>query len=271
MKKTLIFFFSVLFSVQIFAQATSGTKVTAPIVPNDASDVYPTHDAKWGKDGYRSVIRITERDSIKTGLRTEGMQVYVKADSSIYQLRGGLTNNNWVKIPSFVNIATTSTPDYILVLDGDVAKKIATLDLSIGYSVKSYAAGTVYSLTNTSALCHFGTTDPAIVLDKFGTYAIYWGAAARDNAATFAASQTATFKLRRTNNTPTDLPGATGFFTLPIMATLTDHAGTVPSPPIIYSTLNTTDIIQLWGMVSAATTFGSVDVNQAWIVAIKLY
>lgn len=95
MKTLLLFLFSILFSLQVFSQATSGTRITSPIVPNDSSDVYPTHDAAFGRDGYRSVLTITERNAIKTGLRKEGMQVYVKADSTIYQLRHGITNSNW--------------------------------------------------------------------------------------------------------------------------------------------------------------------------------
>jgi hypothetical protein len=95
MKTLLLFLFSIIFSLQVFSQATSGTRITSPIVPNDSSDVYPTHDAYFGRDGYRSVLTITERNAIKTGLRKEGMQVYVKADSTIYQLRKGITNSNW--------------------------------------------------------------------------------------------------------------------------------------------------------------------------------
>jgi hypothetical protein len=95
MKTLLLFLFTILFSLQVFSQATSGTRITSPIVPNDSSDVYPTHDAYFGRDGYRSVLTISERNAIKTGLRKEGMQVYVKADSTIYQLRKGISNSNW--------------------------------------------------------------------------------------------------------------------------------------------------------------------------------
>ena len=364
MKKILLFLFSIFLSIQIFSQATSGTRVTATIVPNDSLDVYPTHDAAFGRDGYRSVSTITQRNAIKTSLRKEGMEVYVKADSTIYQLRNGITNSNWFNTgstasngiltvdtmkgsnsnwlagPGLViqgyigasggkvqilggsgnggeggnggdvsinsgsstvgsagnitltpgngsgnthgtvnllgkvyanNIPVETNPNYLLVTKNDTLKKIQTIDLSIGYTVSAYASGTVYSLTNSSALCHFGTTDPAITLNKAGTYAIYWGGAAKANAATFAASQTATFKLRRTNNTAADINAATGFFTLPIMTTLTTHAGTIPAPCVIYTTTNTTDIIQLWGVLSATPSSGSIDVNQAWIMAVKLY
>jgi hypothetical protein len=32
-----------------------GTNVAAPVVPFTTEDIYATHDAKYGKGGYRSV------------------------------------------------------------------------------------------------------------------------------------------------------------------------------------------------------------------------
>ena len=54
-------------------------------------------DAKYLRDGYRSVTRITERDSITTDRRKYGMLVYVKNTDSVYQLKStALSNDNWV-------------------------------------------------------------------------------------------------------------------------------------------------------------------------------
>lgn len=82
-------------SILGYSQATQGTKVTAPIVPNDSSDVYSTHDETFGRGGYRSVKTIAERDAIKIALRKEGMLVKVLADDKTYTLKGGISNTNW--------------------------------------------------------------------------------------------------------------------------------------------------------------------------------
>lgn len=97
MKKILLFSILLsLFSIVGYSQATTGTRITSTIVPNDESDPIATTDSKYVKGGFHQVSRITERDSILPARRTEGMFVYVKADSIVYQLRGGITNSNWV-------------------------------------------------------------------------------------------------------------------------------------------------------------------------------
>lgn len=100
MKKLILLLSLIIITIGAYSQATTGTRVTAPIVPNDSGDVYATHDAFFGRDGYRSVTTLAQRDSVKPELRKEGMQVYVKEDSSIYQLRNGISNGNWFKLIS---------------------------------------------------------------------------------------------------------------------------------------------------------------------------
>lgn len=38
----------------------NGTNLAAPIVPFTTNDTFPTHYAKYGKGGYRTVATITE-------------------------------------------------------------------------------------------------------------------------------------------------------------------------------------------------------------------
>ena len=68
-----------------------GTNVAAVIAPFTTDDTYATHDAKYGKGGYRTVETITDRDNIPEARRTIGMLVYVVSDDKIYKL---LKNNN---------------------------------------------------------------------------------------------------------------------------------------------------------------------------------
>ena len=68
-----------------------GTNVVAPIVPLDTADVHPTHEALYGKGGYRTVATTAERDAIPAARREEGMLVHVVADSTAYRLSANLT------------------------------------------------------------------------------------------------------------------------------------------------------------------------------------
>ena len=76
-----------------------GTNLSAPIVPFTDHDEFPTHYAKYGKGGYRTVQNIEERDSIPSERLEEGMLVWVIVDPSgkhLYQL----LENQWV-VPTF--------------------------------------------------------------------------------------------------------------------------------------------------------------------------
>lgn len=140
--------------------------------------------------------------------------------------------------------------------------------ININLPITAYAAGTVYSLTNAAAKIDFGTTDPVIIISASGTYRISATARLKYNAATFAANQTATIKLRRTNNTAADLTNATDSITMRIITTLTDNAG-LASIDVIYTTTNSDDNIELWGSLDVAPSAGSVDVVAAKIIAIR--
>lgn len=58
-----------------------GTNVASAIVPFTTEDTYPTHKAKYGQGGYRTVDNITERDEIPSERLEEGMLVYVINDN----------------------------------------------------------------------------------------------------------------------------------------------------------------------------------------------
>lgn len=61
-----------------------GTNVAATVVPFTSDDKYATHDAAYGKGGFRSVATIAERDAIPVDRKTEGMVVRVQADKKHY-------------------------------------------------------------------------------------------------------------------------------------------------------------------------------------------
>lgn len=61
-----------------------GTNVAAPVVPFTSDDKYATHDAAYGKGGFRSVATIAERDAIPADRKTEGMVVRVQVEKKHY-------------------------------------------------------------------------------------------------------------------------------------------------------------------------------------------
>ena len=139
------------------------------------------------------------------------------------------------------------------------------------YNVPVYAAGTAYSLTGTSAALDFGTTDPSIVLNKAGTYLLLGRVNLSYVAATFAASRTATLKLRRTNNTAGDLANGSMTALTDIITTLTYTMGVFNLPPVIYTTAVLTDAITIFGDVSVVPSAGSLNAVEASVMAIRLY
>lgn len=73
-----------------------GTNVLAPVVPFDTTDVHPTHEALYGRGGYRSVATTADRDAIPTPRREAGMLVYVLATRQAWRLNDNLTA--WIEV-----------------------------------------------------------------------------------------------------------------------------------------------------------------------------
>lgn len=140
-----------------------------------------------------------------------------------------------------------------------------------GASLSVYAAGTAYQLTNTAALLNFGTTDPSLTITSAGVWLLLSRVRIDYTGATFAAVRTGALKLRRTNNTAADITNSPCGFLTDIITTLTYTLGSFNLPPIIYTTTNSDDVIEIWGSISVVPTAGSIDASEAEIVAIKLF
>ena len=68
----------------------------------------------------RSVATASERDAIPSGVRWEGMTVFVRSESQQYSLKGGVDNGNWIK-SGFTGITgsfTTSDSKTVTVTNG---------------------------------------------------------------------------------------------------------------------------------------------------------
>jgi hypothetical protein len=77
---------------------SGGINLGAPILPATTEDIFPTHDASYGKGGYRAVSYTTgptdSRDSIPYARREVGMIVRTRD-----------TNINWILKVNTENLA----------------------------------------------------------------------------------------------------------------------------------------------------------------------
>ncbi len=133
-----------------------------------------------------------------------------------------------------------------------------------------YATGTVYTLTAVSAGVDFGTTDPIITVNQVGNYKISARVKVALNGATFAANRTLTVKLRRTNNTPADVTSSSTTWIVPVVTTITNTLAVIQLPDVYYSTANATDTIQIFADISVLPTVGTISIDEASIVAVRL-
>ena len=72
----------------------NGTNVAAAIVPFTTDDQFATHEAQYGKGGWREVATIQDRDAISQDRREAGMAVYVLETNGVYILDDDLTTWN---------------------------------------------------------------------------------------------------------------------------------------------------------------------------------
>lgn len=71
-----------------------GTNVSATIKPFTTADNFPTHEAQYGKGGYRTVNSESDLTSISLERLEEGMLVYIKNNKKIYKYIGDTSTNN---------------------------------------------------------------------------------------------------------------------------------------------------------------------------------
>jgi hypothetical protein len=101
-----------------------GTNVAAPVVPFSTADVHPSHEAAYGKGGYRSVANATQRNAIPAARREAGMLVYVQDTGVIFQLAPDLSS--WVSLSlgsgPAGSLAVLSDTDIQNIANGDLLR-----------------------------------------------------------------------------------------------------------------------------------------------------
>lgn len=140
----------------------------------------------------------------------------------------------------------------------------------LGNTIQTIASGTAYTLTNAMAAVAFGTTSPIVTINSPGTYIIAATVQTHFVGATFASVQTINYKLRRTNNTATDVSGSVFANNLPIVTAITSDG---PTTTIIvsYTTALSTDTVQLFGNLSATPSAGSSTVSAVTLTAYRTH
>jgi hypothetical protein len=142
----------------------------------------------------------------------------------------------------------------------------------VGYNLRADGAGDWHTLTTSSVLLNFSSTDPSLTLDQAGTYVIMARVQLRYASWVYAAgSRTAELKLRETS-IGNDLTNGTvsSPTRVSVVANLTELFWDV-SWSVIYTTTVATHIIQLWGKIDGAPDSGSLNAYVASIVAVRLY
>ena len=71
-----------------------GLNISAPVVPLNDTDTYPSHRAMYGQGGWQEVATIADRDAITAPRREAGMAVFVISEQKVYILDNDLVTWN---------------------------------------------------------------------------------------------------------------------------------------------------------------------------------
>lgn len=130
----------------------------------------------------------------------------------------------------------------------------------IGTSTNEATGG--YVMTNATAQVAINSTNVAVSLDSGRPYRVRGQFVLLFNGATYSGGQTLQIKLRRTNNTAADLPGATLNITLPAMTTNTQSLS-VFFESELYVPGASNDTIAAFANVSATPSAGDVRIVES--------
>lgn len=131
--------------------------------------------------------------------------------------------------------------------------------------ISFYGVGGSQNLTNAAAQI----LSSAITLTATQSYLLFATARFGYVGATFAANQTLTVKIRRTNNTATDISNAIQTQVLAIVTTITYGIAEITIPLVSYSGTSG-DILQIYALVSTVPSAGNVQAVECSLVAMPV-
>lgn len=131
--------------------------------------------------GYHQVATISDRDAIPTGLRAQGMTVWVNDSSSLYRLQGGITNSNWHYILDSATEANALVGGYHVVADTTARDAIPSALRVTGMLAYCVATAQTYRLVGGVANINWTLEQiPATANELPGGYHIVTDLTARD-------------------------------------------------------------------------------------------
>src|SRR5437868_12717926 len=89
------------------------TSIISKLAPKNSGS-FPTHSDIHTEGGFQVRTDTTDRDSIPTLNRKEGMWVKVLSDNKVYTLTGGITNGDWVEVVFSSGTAGSLVPDWYI-------------------------------------------------------------------------------------------------------------------------------------------------------------
>ena len=115
-----------------------GLNITAPVVPSQDTDTYPSHRAIYGYGGWREVSTVADRDAIPKLRREAGMAVYVTSEKKLYILNSDLVTWSLFSAGGVVVMPTPSETEL-----GNIVQYIGetTQDYTQGYFYKCISDG----------------------------------------------------------------------------------------------------------------------------------
>ena len=133
-----------------------GTNVSSPIVPFTTSDQFPTHDAQYGKGGFRSVNTIEDRDNITTFRKDPGMFVYVRSDGKLYIYNQNNTWSEYIEENRDYNQSTGSMGYKVLVSTESFTNQVAQQNTIYEIREVFDLGGSTFSIPSNSILAFNG-------------------------------------------------------------------------------------------------------------------
>lgn len=243
--------------------AQTGTTYTLAI-----SDGYPGNGGVSMNNASANTLTVPTNASVAFPIKTQIVVQQLGAGATTIAAAGGVTINS----PGGLLTLAGQYSSAALVKTGTNTWQLMGTLSNTSASSQTIAAGTAYTLTASNADVAFGTTSPVVTLSATGTYLISATIQTQLTGASFAAAQSVSYNLRRTNNTAADLSGTT--FSAPLstvaITTVTDAAPAI-TISYLYTTSNATDTVGLRGVISATPSLGSVTCSAATINAVWIH
>lgn len=111
----------------------TGINIAGPVVPFTTDDTFPSHYAKYGKGGYRSVSSFAELGGITTDRKEDGMLVYISDMKKTYKYNSSTDKFEILSLNKYVDLSSyyTKTETYSKT---EVDTLVQNVDLSSYYT-----------------------------------------------------------------------------------------------------------------------------------------